>query len=146
MHSRVIPATGNGNPAASRSEYGSAPAASRSECGTCIRCTKRTLFVSHVSRICRPDEVFLNEIRVLSEFTSGMRNHGRARVPGSRGESGLLSRQLVMQSFSGNIRVFVCSQRTDMRGSFGGLCEMVEQIIQPDPLSGHLFCVSESYS
>ena len=37
------------------------------------------------------------------------------------------------------VRVFVCSQPTDMRRSFDGLARMVEDLIKADPLSGHLF-------
>ena len=40
---------------------------------------------------------------------------------------------------SGRLRVFVCVQPADMRRSFDGLCGMTEQILQQDPLSGHLF-------
>ena len=44
-----------------------------------------------------------------------------------------------MLNLSGEIRVFVCTQPADMRRSFDGLCGMVEQIVQEDPLAGHLF-------
>ena len=44
-----------------------------------------------------------------------------------------------MLSVTGSMRVFVCRQAADMRRSFDGLCGMVEQIVQEDPLSGHLF-------
>ena len=44
-----------------------------------------------------------------------------------------------MLSLTGSLRVFVCPQAADMRRSFDGLCGMVEQIVQEDPLSGHLF-------
>lgn len=44
-----------------------------------------------------------------------------------------------MLSLTGSLRVFVCRQAADMRRSFDGLCGMVEQIVQEDPLSGHLF-------
>lgn len=44
-----------------------------------------------------------------------------------------------MLSLAGSLRVFVCAQPADMRRSFDGLCGMVEQIVQEDPLSGHLF-------
>ncbi len=44
-----------------------------------------------------------------------------------------------MLSLTGSLRVFVCAQPADMRRSFDGLCGMVEQIVQEDPLSGHLF-------
>jgi transposase len=38
-----------------------------------------------------------------------------------------------------NVRVFVCTQATDMRKSFDGLSGMVEEVVQQSPLSGHLF-------
>jgi transposase len=44
-----------------------------------------------------------------------------------------------MLNLSGEIRVFVCIQPADMRRSFDGLCGMVENIVQQEPLSGHLF-------
>jgi transposase len=44
-----------------------------------------------------------------------------------------------MLSLTGGIRVFVCTQPADMRRSFDGLCGMVENIVQQDPLSGFLF-------
>ena len=44
-----------------------------------------------------------------------------------------------MLSLAGSLRVFVCAQPADMRRSFDGLCGMVEQIVQEDPLAGHLF-------
>ena len=36
-------------------------------------------------------------------------------------------------------RVFVCTQPADMRRSFDGLAFLVQQFLQGDPLSGHLF-------
>ena len=44
-----------------------------------------------------------------------------------------------MLSLTGGIRVFVCTQPADMRRSFDGLCGMVANIVQQDPLSGFLF-------
>lgn len=38
-----------------------------------------------------------------------------------------------------NVRVFVCTQATDMRKSFDGLSGMVEEVVRQSPLSGHLF-------
>ncbi len=38
-----------------------------------------------------------------------------------------------------SIRVFVCTQPTDMRRGFDSLSGMVSQTLQQDPLSGHLF-------
>ena len=36
-------------------------------------------------------------------------------------------------------RIFVCTQPTDMRRGFDGLCGMAEHVLRQDPLSGHLF-------
>lgn len=44
-----------------------------------------------------------------------------------------------MLSLPLTVRVFVCCQPTDMRRSFDGLCALVQQVLQADPLSGHLF-------
>jgi transposase len=38
-----------------------------------------------------------------------------------------------------SVRVFLCLRPTDMRRSFDGLCAMVEQLLERDPFSGHLF-------
>jgi transposase len=38
-----------------------------------------------------------------------------------------------------SVRVFCCNQPTDMRKSLDGLCAMAVEVIQQDPLSGHLF-------
>jgi transposase len=37
------------------------------------------------------------------------------------------------------VRLFVCTQPTDMRRGFDRLARMVEQVLQRDPYSGHLF-------
>ena len=37
------------------------------------------------------------------------------------------------------VRIFLCTANTDMRRSFDRLAEMVQQSLQQDPLSGHLF-------
>jgi transposase len=37
------------------------------------------------------------------------------------------------------VRVFLCTRPTDMRRSFDGLSAMATEVIQQDPLSGHLF-------
>ena len=37
------------------------------------------------------------------------------------------------------VRVFVCTQPTDMRKSFDGLIAATKSVIGQDPLSGHLF-------
>ena len=38
-----------------------------------------------------------------------------------------------------SVRMFVCTQPTDMRRGFDGLSMMVEQVLKRDPFSGHLF-------
>lgn len=38
-----------------------------------------------------------------------------------------------------SVRVFVCTQATDMRRSFDGLVHLAEQVIRQDPFTGHLF-------
>ena len=37
------------------------------------------------------------------------------------------------------VRVFVCTQPTDMRRSFDRLAWMVQEVLHQDPFSGHLF-------
>ena len=37
------------------------------------------------------------------------------------------------------VRVFVCTQPTDMRKGFDGLSGLAEHMLRQDPLSGHLF-------
>jgi len=37
------------------------------------------------------------------------------------------------------IRIFLCTEPTDMRRGFDRLAEMVRSILKQDPLSGHLF-------
>jgi len=37
------------------------------------------------------------------------------------------------------VRVFVCTQATDMRRSFDGLAMLAQTIVREDPFSGHLF-------
>lgn len=44
-----------------------------------------------------------------------------------------------MLSLPPSVRIFVCLQPADMRRSFDGLAAMVEQVVERDPLSGHLF-------
>lgn len=44
-----------------------------------------------------------------------------------------------MLSLPPSVRVFLCLRPTDMRRSFDGLCAMVEELLQRDPFSGHLF-------
>ena len=45
----------------------------------------------------------------------------------------------VMLSVAANTRIFVCSEPTDMRKSFDGLCGLVTDSLGQDPLSGALF-------
>jgi transposase len=44
-----------------------------------------------------------------------------------------------MLSFSRTTRVFLATRPTDLRKGFDGLFALVEQVIQEDPFSGHLF-------
>ena len=44
-----------------------------------------------------------------------------------------------MLSLPPRVKIFVCTEPTDMRRSFDGLAMMTEGIIREDPLSGHLF-------
>jgi transposase len=37
------------------------------------------------------------------------------------------------------VRIFVCTEPTDMRRSFDGLCGMTRELIRQDPLSGAFF-------
>jgi len=37
------------------------------------------------------------------------------------------------------VRIFVCLEPADMRRSFDGLSAMVQDILEADPQSGHLF-------
>jgi transposase len=44
-----------------------------------------------------------------------------------------------MLSLPSAVRIFLCTEPTDMRRGFDRLAEMVRQVIGQDPLSGHLF-------
>lgn len=44
-----------------------------------------------------------------------------------------------MFNLSPSVRIFVCTKPADMRRSFNGLFGMVQNFMQQDPLSGHLF-------
>jgi len=44
-----------------------------------------------------------------------------------------------MLSISGQVKVFLATQPTDMRRSFDTLAALVQETLQLDPLSGHLF-------
>lgn len=43
-----------------------------------------------------------------------------------------------------SVRIYVCTAPTDMRKSFDGLSALVAQVLEEDPLSGHLFCFFNS--
>jgi transposase len=45
----------------------------------------------------------------------------------------------MLPQLSAAVRVFLCTQPTDMRKSFDGLFGMVREFLGQDPLSGHLF-------
>ena len=45
----------------------------------------------------------------------------------------------MMLSLPPSVRIFLCLEVTDMRRSFDGLARMVEEFLDDDPLSGHLF-------
>jgi transposase len=45
----------------------------------------------------------------------------------------------MLTPLSAAVRVFLCTQPTDMRKSFDGLFGMVREYLGQDPLSGHLF-------
>jgi len=38
-----------------------------------------------------------------------------------------------------SVRIFICTEPTDMRRSFDGLVAMVEELVCENPFSGHLF-------
>lgn len=44
-----------------------------------------------------------------------------------------------MLSFPASLRIFLCRRPTDMRKGFDGLMGLVQEVLQQDPLSGHLF-------
>ena len=44
-----------------------------------------------------------------------------------------------MLSLPPQVRVFLCTQPTDMRKGFDGLCGLVGEVFDQDVLSGHLF-------
>lgn len=45
-----------------------------------------------------------------------------------------------MLSLPPSVRVFVCTEPTDMRKSFDALAALVQSALKEDPFSGHLFC------
>lgn len=44
-----------------------------------------------------------------------------------------------MLSVPGQVKILLCLQPADMRRSFDGLAAMVENVLDDNPLSGHLF-------
>jgi transposase len=44
-----------------------------------------------------------------------------------------------MLSLPPSVRIFLCTQPTDMRRGFDGLAALAQQVLSADPLSGHLF-------
>ena len=44
-----------------------------------------------------------------------------------------------MLNVPGAVRIFLCTQPTDMRKSFDGLMGLTSEVLEQDPLSGHLF-------
>ena len=44
-----------------------------------------------------------------------------------------------MISLPSAVRIFACTEPTDMRKSFDGLAALAEHVVREDPLSGHLF-------
>jgi transposase len=45
----------------------------------------------------------------------------------------------MLPQLSASVRVFLCTQPTDMRKSFDGLSGLVQECFQQDVLTGHLF-------
>ena len=45
----------------------------------------------------------------------------------------------MLPHLSGAVRIFVCTKPADMGKSFDGLSGMVQEFLEQDPLSGHLF-------
>ncbi len=44
-----------------------------------------------------------------------------------------------MLTLPASVRIFLCTRSIDCRKSFDGLCALVREHLQLDPLSGHLF-------
>ena len=44
-----------------------------------------------------------------------------------------------MLTLAPNLRIYLCARPTDMRKSFDGLCALVRNVFQADPLDGSLF-------
>jgi transposase len=45
----------------------------------------------------------------------------------------------MMIGLAQGLKVFACTQPTDMRRSFDGLCGLTTELLKADPQSGHLF-------
>jgi len=46
-----------------------------------------------------------------------------------------------MLSLPPSVRIFLCTQPTDMRHSFDGLAALTREVLKQDILSGHLFVI-----
>lgn len=44
-----------------------------------------------------------------------------------------------MLSLPSSVRIFLCLEHTDMRRGFDALARMAREVVEQDPLSGHLF-------
>ncbi len=44
-----------------------------------------------------------------------------------------------MLTLAANLRIYLCARPSDMRNSFDGLCALVRNVFQADPLDGSLF-------
>jgi len=44
-----------------------------------------------------------------------------------------------MLRFDGSVRIWLCTEPTDMRKSFNGLSALVKHRLEADPLNGHLY-------
>lgn len=60
-------------------------------------------------------------------------------MPGKSAGGWLVPGKPDMLSLPSAIRIFLCTEPTDMRRGFDRLAEMVRQVIGQNPLSGHLF-------
>lgn len=45
----------------------------------------------------------------------------------------------MLNVMAGHVRIFLCTEFTDMRKNFNGLCGLVRKSMMLDPLSGHLY-------
>jgi transposase len=62
---------------------------------------------------------------------------GSPTIPGATGVFGLPSLRALDASMP--VRIWLCTQRTDMRCGFDRLAQLAGQVTGEDPLSGHLF-------